>query len=108
VSDRALEIGTQNYTKVICLDELGPGGACHKYQVEPVNRIPEHQDDMFARVSFQDGPVKENGVNGCQNEDLLAIVIDRLRHFQAGKYACKEYADALFECDSALFILESR
>ena len=34
-----------------------------------------------ASICFQNGPIKENGVNGCQNEDLIAVVIDRLQQF---------------------------
>ena len=49
----------------------------------------------LATVLFQDGPVAEVGVNGCHNEDLIAIVIDRLQHFQRGDFACRENALAL-------------
>lgn len=41
-------------------------------------------------IKFQNGPVKEVGVNGIQNIDLIDILIDRmiyLQTFENGKYA---------------------
>jgi hypothetical protein len=59
---------------------------------------------------FQNGPVKENGegVNGLTHEVLLAILIDRLRGFQAGPYACPENALALSYIEGALAALNAR
>ena len=62
----------------------------------------------FNIVNFQEGPVKENGVNGCQNEDLLAIVIDRLECFQSGSLACEENARALRKIEEGLGWLRYR
>jgi len=47
------------------------------------------------RIPFQNGPVKEHGVNGVTEAQLLAIVLDRLRAFNAGPYACRENAIAI-------------
>ena len=113
MSERILEIetGTQEHIKVICNDQPGPGGGCHKYVVVEADQ-KEAGDDyftgVFATVYFQNGPVKENGVNGCHNEDLLAIVIDRLQHFQVGDYACQENAVALSYLIDALAALRTR
>jgi hypothetical protein len=52
--------------------------------------------------------VKEFGVNGCHQEDLLAIVIDRLRSFQAGPFACRENALALTKIEEAMHWLNHR
>lgn len=101
---RKLDIGTSNYTEVVVLDGPGAGGACHQYQVNSVS-VP---DVAYAIVQFQKGGVKEAGVNGCFQEDLLAIVIDRLRSFQAGDFACRENAIALTKCEEALMWLQSR
>lgn len=101
---RELEIGTKRFTKVLVLDEPGEGGACHSYRVSPV-------DDNLAScatVEFQKGPIKENGVNGCHQEDLIAICIDRLRHFQDGSYPCRENALALTHLEDALHWLNHR
>jgi len=98
---RVLGIGTQKYTKVVCNDEPGAGGACHEYEVVA-------DDKVVASVSFQNGPIKESGVNGCHQEDLLAIVIDRLQGFQSGEFACRENALALTKCEEALMWLRKR
>jgi len=104
---RKVEIGSRKYTEVECLDEPGDGGACHIYQVVTV---PEDDQDhtICLEVRFQNGPIKEKGVNGCHHEDLIAIVIDRLQHFQAGEYSCRENALAITKLEEALLWLNKR
>jgi hypothetical protein len=97
-------------TDVIVMDEIGPGGACHIYKVK---KRPEKEEALlslptFASVIFQNGPIKEVGVNGCQNEDLIAIVVDRLRGFQKGAFSCRENALALTKLEEALMWLNHR
>ena len=104
---RTLNVGSQRFTKVDVLDAPGAGGANHNYVVIPVD--PDLQNGHpFAVVNFQDGPINENGVNGCHQEDLLAIVIDRLRSFQAGEYSCRENAIALTKIEEAMMWLNKR
>lgn len=76
---------------ITVLDEPGQGGACHDYE------IGDHSPGgrQLGRVTFQNGPIKECGVNGITQEALLAIVIDRLRSFQAGPFACESNQKAL-------------
>jgi len=64
-------------------------GANHVYHIQVVDEpevdvSPDGFDDC--KVSFQDGPVKETGINGIHNEDLLVIVLDRLEGFQRGQF----------------------
>lgn len=92
---RTINIGTRRHTEVACLDEPGAGGACHEYEVSSLASVKSLRS--FARVSFQNGAIKESGVNGCHNEDLIAIVIDRIEHFQSGEFSCAENAHVL-EC----------
>ncbi len=87
-------------------DEPGAGGANHEYLVMAP---PSPTKDVNAwRVSFQNGPIKESGVNGITQEALLAITIDRLRSFQSGPYSCRENAIALTHCEEALMWLQRR
>lgn len=79
------------------------GGARIQYNI-----TNKSQDRLLASLKFQDGPIKEAGVNGVMIEDLLTIVIDRLKGFQAGPYACKENAVALSKVELALIILNDR
>lgn len=108
---RKLEIGTEKYTQVFATDEPGAGNANHKYLIvesKPACDESFDQKKQFGEVSFQNGPIKEAGVNGVMNEDLIAIVIDRLRGFQSGPYACRENALALTKLEEALMWLNNR
>lgn len=82
-------------------DEPGAGGANHEYLV----RLP---DGGETKISFQNGPIIEAGVNGLTQEVLLAIVADRLRAFQSGPFACRENALALTKVEEAQHWLHSR
>jgi len=107
---RTLEIGTSNYTKIVCTDEPSVGNACHEYEIRQVpGDNPEDYRGMWdQKVCFQKGPIKENKSNGIFMEDLLAICIDRLRYFQAGAYACRENALALTKIQEAMHWLRHR
>lgn len=98
-----------NNTMVFCMDEPGSGGACHKYAIESSQKQPDNTPiARLGFIEFQNGPIQEAGINGVQNEDLLAIVIDRLQGFQSGKFACRDNAIALTKCEEALLWLQKR
>jgi hypothetical protein len=59
-------------------------------------------------LSFQHGPIAEVGTNGITNEALLAIILDRLRRFQAGAYKCRENAVAITKLEEGLMWLQKR
>lgn len=108
-----VNIGTQKYTVVTHPDPPGFGGACHQYHVSAKSDNPETIDSdkplvTFADIHFQEGPAKEYGVNGCHNEDLLAIVIHRLQGFQSGAYRCDDNEDAISHIECALEMLAAR
>jgi len=85
-------------------DEPGQGGANHRYHITTwKNEQPNSLD-----IHFQEGPIKEFGVNGITQEALLAIVIDRLRSFQSGPFACRENAIALTHFEEGLMWLQRR
>lgn len=83
------------------LDEPGAGGANHVYHVTGFG-----SDGLM--ICFQNGPINEAGINGVTQEALLAIVADRLRSFQAGKFACRENAIALTKVEEAMQWLHAR
>jgi hypothetical protein len=89
------------------LDVIGPGNACHCYEIDQVGGAP-NSGGVKTLLRFQLGPIKESGVNGISNEALLAIVIDRLRGFQGGEYSCKENSVALTHTETALLWLQKR
>jgi hypothetical protein len=88
--------------EIIAMDETGSGGAHHYYAVDVAG------SENGLDVKFQNGPIAEAGVNGVTHEALLAILIDRLRCFQSGPFACRENALALTKMEEAMFWLNSR
>ena len=94
----------QNQLIIEVTDEPGAGGANHRYKIHgPVGSHFGHWN-----IDFQNGPIQEAGVNGITQEALLAIVIDRLRSFQAGPFACQDNENALAYCELALDCLKDR
>jgi len=90
--------------KIMILDERGEGNAYHEYEI----RSSDDRQKVLNNISFQNGPLKENKLNGCFQEDLIEICIDRLRCFQEGDFACRENALALTKLEEALMWLNSR
>lgn len=60
------------------------------------------------RITFQNGPVKEAGYTGNSHEALLAILLDRMEHFQKGPYACHDNQMALDHLQGARLWLHKR
>lgn len=94
-------------------DAPGAGGANHLYRVSgfndasnPSRPVGEMLDATV--ILFQNGPIAEVGVNGLTHEVLIAILVDRLRAFQAGPYACRENALALTKIEEAGMWLAAR
>lgn len=59
-------------------------------------------------ISFQNGPIKENGVNGVSQEALIAVLIDRLEGFQSGQFKCHDNQVALDALQTARLWLHKR
>lgn len=76
----------------------------HKWP-EPINTTGIND---LAKIHFQEGPIKENGVNGVCNEDLIAMVLCRLEHFQNSPYGCRENALAITKLEEAMLWLRKR
>ena len=106
--ERKLEIGSEKYTQVFARDEKSVGNANHSYLISTTTKEPSEPAAVLGTINFQKGPIKENGVNGIMNEDLIAIVIDRLQGFQGGEYVCRENAIALTKLEEALLWLRKR
>jgi len=108
MNERVVEIGSQKYTRVICLDAPGQGNACHVYRVETVPQTSDSPVAVVGQIDFQNGPIKEFGVNGLHNEDLIAIVLDRLQGFQSGEFKCRENSLAITKLEEAMHWLNHR
>ena len=84
-----LVFGSDN-TLVFRSGDPGKGGAFVNYRIK--KKKPER---TLLKVEFQNGAPREAGVNGITNEDLLAIVADRLQCYQDGPFPCEENRLAL-------------
>lgn len=94
-------------------DEPGHGWANYRYEITGFDYTSNasatlEDTDSAVVILFQNGPIKEFGINGLTQEALLAIVIDRLRSFQNGPFACQENSFAFALCQEALFYLNQR
>lgn len=100
-------------TKYTCvLEEKDPQfGAPSTFEVVrqlDANTEFDPAKDLLAKIHFQEGPVKENGVNGVANEDLLVMVVRRLQAFQETEFKCRENAMAITKIEEALLWLRKR
>ncbi len=81
--------------------------APHHFTVQKADGVPG--DERFiGKIDFQEGPIRECGVNGVCNEDLIAMVITRLEHFQKSEFACRENALAITKLEEAMLWLRKR
>lgn len=105
LTDHIVEGDSANHQLTISVtDEPGAGGANHAYLIGH----DSDRSNWHDAIRFQNGPIKECGVNGVTQEALLAIVIDRLKSFQSGPFACESNAMALDACKVALDHLQHR
>ena len=75
--------------------------------VRPTNFIYVRHDVNSLSFTLQNGPVKENGVNGCQVNEVIEaakVIIEGLNK----NYPSRENAVAITKLDEALMWLEKR
>lgn len=102
----------ENLNEVFAIDEIGPGGANHQYVVVPhdttmTNIVIGYNN--LAEINLQKGPRKdENSQHGVIDTDLLEIVRDRMKAFQAGPFASEYNEKALEHIELALMYLNRR
>lgn len=59
-------------------------------------------------IWFQAGPLTLGGANGCQIEDVIDILVERLQGFQRGPFKCRENALAITRLEEARLWLSAR
>lgn len=75
--------------------------------IRPNHFVHVRQDKNSLSFTIQNGPVKENGVNGCQVDTVIEaakIIIERLNQ----DFPCRENAVAITKLDEALMWLAKR
>ena len=103
----------ENLNDVYAVDNIGPGGANHRYVVceqgETCWCDGSNDIGLLADIFLQRGPRKDkNSQQGVTDQDLLEIVRDRLKGFQKGEYATEYNAKALEHLELALMYLNRR
>jgi hypothetical protein len=103
---------SEKYTKVLHEDDIKFNAPHHflvvKVDAEIRKDCYPQAKDVLSKIDFQEGPIKENGVNGVCNEDLIAMVITRLEGFQNSEFRCRENALAITALEEALLWLRKR
>lgn len=104
-TDHIVEGDSANHqVDVFVHDEPGHGNACHNYSMSFQNDGTRTAQDIL----FQNGPIKEVGMNGVTHEAMMAILIDRFRGFQSGQYACRENAIVLTHLEESMMWMQAR
>jgi hypothetical protein len=89
------------------MDEADGSGASHFYEANIADKDGVQRTCLV--VQFQKGPRDVSGsAPGVTEAALLAILIDRLRGFQAGPYACRENAIQLTHLEECLMWTKER
>lgn len=97
---------TSKYTKIYHEDNF-KFNAPHSFIVGK-DDCPSDCIEPICEVHFQEGPIKENGVNGVCNEDLIAMIICRLENFQKSEYSSRDNAMAITKLEEAMLWLRKR
>lgn len=93
----------------ITRDERDPnaGGASHHYRLMFQHGPDDEQEVGF--LQFQHGARSvEGSKSGLLEGALIAVLLDRLRAFQAGPYPSRQNAIALTKLEEALFWIKDR
>ena len=66
-----------------------------------------YTENMNYDIKFQEGTVKDNGVNGLQVEEALQQCVERLNQYQS-EVPCRENAIAITHIETAILWLNKR
>jgi hypothetical protein len=64
-------------------------------------------DDASVKFTGQRGPIKENGVNGCQIDDMIVFAKGTIQCFNT-LFPCKENTIAITKLEEVLLWLDAR
>lgn len=100
---------TNKYTTVYHEEDF-KFNAPHHFTVTKQVGMPNGEpfEKVIQVINFQEGAIKEHGVNGVCNEDLIAMVICRLEHFNQSEFRSRDNAVAITKLEEALLWLRKR
>lgn len=83
------------------------GNASHVYDIYRTD-VPFDRG-LVGTLEFQHGPRDDpNAVQGLTDAAVLAVVLDRMRGFQSGPFACTTNAEVIGHLEAALKLLQER
>lgn len=92
-------------------DMFRPDGSMHYHlfekEIRPTNFVYVRHDVNSISFTIQNGPIKENGINGCQVDTVIEtakIMISEMNK----EFPCRENALAVTKLEEALHWLEHR
>ena len=69
--------------------------------------VETNPEENSIKFTIQEGPIKENKVNGCQIDAMIWATATILRSFNS-RFPCRENSCAITHLDEALMWLEKR
>jgi hypothetical protein len=73
----------------------------------PTKFIQTNHENNTITFTVQEGPIKENGINGCQIDNVIWAIAEILRSFNK-RFPCRENSCAITHLDEAMMWLEKR
>ena len=64
--------------------------------------------DRYINIKFQEGAIDKVGVNGCQVEHVIEILVEKLKSYQENEFHSMENSIAINNLQSANFALHCR
>lgn len=96
-------------TELLCEEESAwKYNAPHTFLLAESDNNHDGVIEVIESLHFQEGPIKEVGVNGFANEEVLLMVLKRLEAFQNSPYKCLENEQAMHHIEEALRLMHSR
>lgn len=97
--------------EVVTADLRQSDNAHHAYKINVYHDYTTGMDAVPVEevvLNFQNGGLKEVGANGITDQALIAIVLDRVRSFNDGKFRCRENSMVVTKLEEAMMWMEKR
>lgn len=100
--------GINALSKDLDFFKMGDGLVAHNAWDAVKLDIDKPGETRVLDITFQRGPIPENGVNGVGVETLIDVTIKRMEMHQSGEFACRENALVITKLQEALHWLDHR
>jgi hypothetical protein len=99
----------EKYWKILHEEDFQYNAPHHFEIVENMeSQPPDQPDKLLCKIDFQEGAIKDVGINGILDKDLIGVVLCRLQHFQNSSFATRENAIVITKLEEALMWMNKR